>query len=231
MTIDIFYKSYRKDFNWLYYSLKSIEKYLTGYNRIVIVIPEADKNVLDYSKLPKTNCDLFIEPECGNGYLFQQWIKMAAHKYCKADYIMYADSDCIFDKHTNLKDLVIDGKPEILYTDYSKVGDAICWKECTDRFMNEPQQFEFMRRLPLVYHRSTIETIYNLVPDLERRIMTSERWSEFNCFGAWAFRHEKDKYRFVNTDNWTYSPSISRQFWSHSGLNGNDLTEINNILA
>ena len=43
--IDIFYKSYAKDFEWLYYSLRSIKKYLTGYNKIIIVIPEQDRNL------------------------------------------------------------------------------------------------------------------------------------------------------------------------------------------
>lgn len=230
MSIDIFYKSYRKDFLWLSYSLRSISKFITGYNEIHIVLPEKDKHLFDHSFLPERTFIHYV-PEYGNGYLYQQFVKMQAHKYCNADYILYADSDCIFDKPTDLKTLIKDGKPEILYTHYSKVGDAICWKESTDRFMNEPQEYEFMRRLPLIYHRSTIETIYNLVPDLEHRIMTSEKWSEFNCLGAWAFRHEPDKYNFINTDNWTYSPPISRQFWSHSGLNGNDMIEINKILA
>lgn len=227
--IDIFYKSYHKDFKWLYYSLKSIKKYVTGYNNIHIVIPVADINIFDHHNLPDRTI-VHYSADYGNGYLYQQFIKMSAHKYCDADFILYADSDCIFDKHTDLRTLVKGGKPEILYTDYSKVGDALCWKECTDKWMNEPQQYEFMRRLPLVYHRSTIETIFNLVPDLERIIMTSGRWSEFNALGAWAFRHEQDKYNFVNTDNWTYSPPISRQFWSHSGLTADDLHEINTIL-
>lgn len=237
MKCDIFYKSYAKDFKWLVYSLRSISKFVTGYNDLHIVVPEWDR--IAFHSLVSNNAELFrmrgikvhYTLDYGNGYLYQQFIKMSAHKYCNADYILYADSDCIFDKPTDVRTLIKDGKPEILYTDYSKVGDAICWKECTDKFMNEPQQYEFMRRLPLVYYRSTIETIYNLVPNLEQMIMDSGRFSEFNALGAWAFRHEPDKYSFINTDNWTYSPPISRQFWSHSGLNGNDMIEINKILA
>jgi hypothetical protein len=229
--IDIFIKSYRKDFQWLQYSLRSIEKFLTGYNKIIICVPENDYNkFLESFKFPNLNIEVHSVNEYGNGYLYQQYIKMTAHKYSDAEYILYSDSDLIYDRPTNINDLIIDGKSEILYTDYSKAGTAIVWKEPTERFMNEPQQYEFMRRHGLIYHRSSIETLYNLVPNLEDIIMRSEIFSEFNAIGAWCFKNEKNKYRFVNTETWTYVPPIARQFWSHSGLTGNDMLEINTIL-
>lgn len=229
MKCDIFYKSYRKDFLWLSYSLRSITKFVTGYNEIHIVLPENDKHLFDHSFLPERTV-IHYAPEYGNGYLYQQFIKMSAHKYCNADYILYADSDVIFDKPTDIRTLIDKGKPKILYTDYSKVGQAICWQEPTSKFMNEHQQFEFMRRNCMIAHRSTIETIYSLVPDLENIIMRSDRFSEFNAIFAWAFRHEKDKYNFVNTDDWEYEQQYFRQFWSWSGLDKTDLIEINKIL-
>jgi hypothetical protein len=224
--IDIFIKSYYKDFKMLNYCLKSIEKYLTGYNKIVIVIPKKDYQI--YQSIVHTDLpiELHVVEEYGDGYLYQQFIKMTAYKYCDSQFIMYVDSDCIFDKHINIENLVSNGQSEILYTHYSKVDEAICWKQCTERFMNDVVEFEFMRRLPLIYHRETLETIHNLEPNLESVVMNSGRFSEFNALGAWAFVHQKDKYSFVNTDNWKPVDPLGVQLWSHCTKNQTPLEKL-----
>lgn len=213
--IDIFIKSYYKDFKWLRYSIKSIAKFATGFNKVIILIPRTDLN--DFNRLVEIpnglNIEIHLLDEYGNRYLYQQWCKMNAHNYSKAEYIMFIDSDCIFYKPIDISKLV-ENKSKILYTDYSKVGDAICWKAPTENFMNEPQQYEFMRRNGLIYLRSSLETIHSLVPNLQDIIMNSERFSEFNAIGAWCFKNEKDKYNFVNTDNWEYEDEVVMQGWT-----------------
>ena len=74
--IDIFIKSYYKDFKFLNYCLKSIEKNVVGYNKIVLVIPEQDEQELIklIDKDLKLKIELIKVREYGNGYLFQQWI-------------------------------------------------------------------------------------------------------------------------------------------------------------
>jgi hypothetical protein len=238
--IDIFIKSYYKDFKLLNYCLQSIEKNVTGYNKIVVVVPARDYQIF----IAEVHTDLPIEVnaihEYGDGYLFQQWVKMSAYKYCESQFILFVDSDCLFYKPINIETLLNNGKPQILYTPYTKVGDAICWKECTDRFMNDSINFEYMRRLPLMYHRETLETIHNLEPNLESIIMNSGRFSEFNAIGAWAHKNHADKYDFDNTDNWQYVDPIIKQLWSHclpqrDSLQKEEyqkaLTEINNVLG
>lgn len=212
-TVDIFIKSYHKDFKLLKYSLQSIKKNVSGYNNVILLIPEREKHLFDTRDIPERTLIHYVK-EYGNGYLFQQWCKISAHKYSNADYILFSDSDCIFDHEINLQDFVKDEKPEILYTDYSKVGDAICWKEVTEAFIKEPQQFEWMRRNCLVYHRGTLERIAAYEPNLEYIIMSGNRFSEFNAIGAYAFKYEKDLYSFVNTDDWTYAEPKGIQLWS-----------------
>ena len=229
--IDIFYKSYAKDFEWLYYSLKSIKKYLTGYNKIIIVIPEKDKELLNYELVNELNCEVHFVNEYGDGYIYQQFIKMTAHKYCNSKFILYSDSDLIFNTNIDLHNFITNEKPEILYTDYSKVGDAICWKEVTEKFIGRELDYEFMRRLPLIYHRSTIVEI-NKNYDIEDTIMNkfSDRFSEFNSIGAWVFYNDSDKYKLTNTDNWSYVQPMGKQYWSHGGLTEEIKKEIELIL-
>ena len=211
--VDIFIKSYHKDFKLLNYSLQSIAKNVTGYNNIILLIPEREKHLFDTRHMPDRTLIHYVK-EYGSGYLFQQWCKITAHKYSDADFIMFSDSDCIFDHEINLQDFVKDEKPEILYTDYSKVGDAICWKQPTVDVIKMPVQYEFMWRNCLIYHKSTLINIEKFEPNLEYVIMTGERFSEFNVIGAYAFNYERENYNFINTDNWTYTEPKGIQLWS-----------------
>jgi len=96
---DIFYKSYKRDFKLLKYSLLSLKKNVTGYNNIVILIPINDAAYFDNYELPPRTVVHYV-PEYGNGYMFQQWCKISAYKYCKSEFILFADSDCIFQLRT-----------------------------------------------------------------------------------------------------------------------------------
>lgn len=221
-TVDIFYKSYHKDYKWLYYSLQSLTLNVTGYNNVIILIPESEKELFDTRNLPERTLVHYVE-EYGRGYMFQQWCKINAPKYSYAEFIMFADSDCIFDHKIDLQEFVKTNKPEILYTDWSKVGDAMCWKQPTEDLMGEVVEWEFMRRNCLIYHRSTLLNLNQWKPDIEQIIMASDRFSEFNLIGAYAFKKERDKYTFVNTDNWEFTQPKAEQLWSHADKNGDKL--------
>jgi len=217
MTIDIFIKSHRADFWLLQLALQTITKNVTGYNNLILLIPQRDSGEFDTRILPPRTLVHYVTDE-GFGWLRQQWYKMTAHNYCFSEYIMFSDSDCFFTRPINLQDVVKNNKPEILCTDWSKVGDAIVWRKPTEKFIGEPVAFERMRRNNQVYHRSTLVSISQFSPDLEQQIMGAEdkKFSEFNCMSSYAFRFENDKYTFVNTDDWTYVPPLAEQVWSHS---------------
>lgn len=211
--IDIFYKSFSKDFQWLSYSLRSLSKHVKGYRNIIILIPDREKHLFDTRNLPERTIIHYVN-EYGTGYLFQQWCKISAHRFTDAPFILFADSDCIFDHDIDLSDFIKDGKPEILYTHYSKVGDAICWKQVVEAFIKQPVEYEMMRRNCLIYHRSTLEGIAGYDPNLEYVIMNSERFSEFNCMSIYAWKYEREKYNFINTDEWEYVRPKAVQYHS-----------------
>lgn len=218
--IDIFIKSYSKDFWLLEIALKTITKNVTGYNNLVLLIPEHEKHDFDTRRLPDRTLIHYVN-EYGNGYLFQQVCKIQAHKYCDAEYIMFSDSDCFFDHPINLEHFI--PKPEILYTSYNELPDAVIWKKPTEDFIKEPVEYEFMRRNNLIYHRDTLIEISKYAPDLEHTIMNAERFSEFNAIGAFAWKYERDRYNFINTKDWVYTDPKAIQVWSHcSKENGAD---------
>jgi len=73
-----------------------------------------------------------------------------------------------------------------------------------------------MRRNCLIYHRSTLVNLNEWKPGLKDIILNSHRFSEFNLIGAFAWKFERSKYTWVNTDNWEYVPPKAIQVWSHA---------------
>lgn len=213
--IDLFIKTYRKDFWLLYLALKTIERNVTGYNTLNLLIPEEDKEHFDTRGLPERTLVHYVKDR-EPGWLMQQVFKMKAYQYCYADYIMFSDSDCFFDHPLNLQDCIKDDKPEILYTAWKDVADAIVWREPTEKFLKEPVEWETMRRNNQIYHRSTLIAISEFQPNVEEIIMSSAKFSEFNTMSSYAMKHEPDRYTFVNTADWTYVPPHGTQVWSHA---------------
>jgi hypothetical protein len=227
--ISIFIKSYRNDFRFLNYCLKSIEKFVTGYSEIVIAIPEWDLWLFE-ELMAGIDIDVIVYPvqEYGDGYLYQQFVKMTAYQFCTEDYIMFVDSDCVF---TGFVDIAPEDNylPEILIADYSSVGGGIVWKAPTEKWIGCSVNYEYMRRHPLVYRSSTLEALHKSRPNLEQEIMESGRFSEFNAMGIWTHLNEPEKYRFTDMASWEYKPPIVRQFWSWGGLDS-CMHEIENII-
>lgn len=222
-TIDLFIKSYKKDFWLLHIALETIRRNVTGYNSIILLIPEHEKHDFDTRNLPDRTLIHYVQENYSNGWMHQQVFKLQAYKYSNADYIMFSDSDCLADHPINLQDFIVDDRPEILYTDWARVGDAVAWRAPTERFMKGTVDWEFMRRNNCVFHRSTLEAISQYEPNIETVVMNSEKFSEFNVIGAFAFKYERHKYNFINTDDWTYVEPRMLQVWSHADKNGDEL--------
>jgi len=213
--ISLFIKSYEKDYKWLKHCLYSIKKFVTGYDEVFLIIE--DKNDFDMLmcwELP-SRIRIRFERKIGDGYIFQQYIKMNAHRYIDAEKILYLDSDCIFTKATDLS--LLSGKPEMLYTPYDMVGDAICWKECTEKVMKQPIEYEFMRRNGLIYYRSTLVNFEKFIGDL-KSILNESRFSEFNALRAFAFIHENNKYKWIDTTKDKFGEALVEQMWSWGNI-------------
>lgn len=232
MKVDIFIRTYSGDLEWLKYCLRSINKFATGFNEVIICIPQNHKHLIDSWNLTKERI-ITCKDYGAKDYLGQQISKLFAWKESDADAILFMDSDCIFIKSVTPESYFKDGKPIIYKTDYSKVGDAICWKKVTEKFACFPLQFEYMRQMPLVYWR---ETLYNVCGwqgqwhpilaeqgQFEQRILKQpgNQFSEFNLIGAYAERYESQRYIFIETDLGTakrFENNPLIQYWSWGGI-------------
>ena len=78
--IDIFIKSYSKDFWMLQIALKTITRNVTGYDNVILIIPEHEKELFDTRGMPDRTLIHYVKEE-GPGWLFQQWCKINAASY------------------------------------------------------------------------------------------------------------------------------------------------------
>jgi len=229
--VSIFIRTYHKDLKWLDFCLQSIHKNLVGFYEIVICIPIGQQHLLKHLTYENiVTCNLYKDD-----YLGQQVSKLNAHKYCKGDYILYVDSDVIFKPFADVRDYFHNNKPIILKANYKSVGKAICWKKPTEKVFGENIEFEYMRRAPQLFHRSTLEKINESFQDLETYIINQpyRQFSEFNVLGYYSEKMQPEIYEFVDITNeipeWL-PENKSHQFWSWSGLNDTDIQQINMII-
>ncbi len=153
MTCSILIKSFKKDFGWLAYCLKSIHKFATGFSEVVVIIPDDCDLPLTAERLVKIH-----EPgpsaaspnNHGTGYTFQQIVKMNADKYTTSDMVVHLDSDCVFTKPVTPKDLMVDDKPLWLMTPFADIlptdKNLEAHFESIKAFSGIAPEFEYMRR-------------------------------------------------------------------------------------
>jgi hypothetical protein len=227
--ISIFIRTYHNDIKWLNHCLKSIHQNLIGWDEIVICIPNGQEHLLRHLTQEKiVTCKLYKDD-----YLGQQVSKLHAHNYCNGDYILFVDSDVIFKSGADVRDYFYENKPVILKDNYTNVGDAICWKKPTENLFKENIDFEYMRRAPQLFLRSTLERFNTHFSDIENYITSQphRQFSEFNVLGYYCDKMENENYSILEVGSVDLPENKCVQFWSWSGLTQKDLELINNILC
>lgn len=230
MSTAIFIRSYDKDFEWLSYCFRSIRKYCTGFDQLILVIPNTSTD-----SLPETiwehDVDIYSIEERTDGYIDQQISKLQAHKFTSCDQILYVDSDCCFFDYCEPECFMHEGKPILLKTDYEvfrkyqrETGQAqsvLHWKAITEKALGFSVQFEFMRRIPIMFLRETLLCIDKKYPNLADYCckVPNKQFSEFNFIGAFANQFHPQKYSIMNTEKVPLPQKYAEQYWSWGGLN------------
>src|SRR5437016_2118310 len=95
--IDIFIRTYFRDFRWLDLSLRSIGKFVQGFRRIVIVMPASSfERLRNCAISPSSRATVLCCSEYSDDYLGQQVSKLQADEFTDASLIAHVDSDSIF---------------------------------------------------------------------------------------------------------------------------------------
>lgn len=237
MTTDIFIRSYHKDIPWLKYMLKSVYKNLTGYRKIVLCIPLRDKEAFVEFYDPQYGLTIVYSENYEDDYLGQQVSKLTAHLHTDADVIMYLDSDSIIKRKTDVSEFMKNGKPIIWKTKYTSVGDSGVWKPVTEKVMCRNVQYEYMRRFPFIFFRSSLIGLDDYVRrqhgcPVARYVMKQpyRHFSEFNALGAYCDIAESKRYEIIDTETVDMPESPINQYWSWGGITDQIKSEIEGVL-
>jgi hypothetical protein len=233
MKCDIFIRSYKNDSEWLRYCIKSIEKYASGFNDVIITYPEGD----DCCRHSATK-NIPIKEIHTDGYIDQQLTKLNATKYVSNDttHILFVDSDCcFFDKFTP-DTYSINDSPYLCITHYDYIDSP--WKNITQDIMGIEIEYEFMRRQPLMYRKESLIDFQNWFLDtkyitlIDFMVNVKERKvSEYNLIGSYVYYiNGYDKYKWVNTNSDIIPYNPMRQFRSWDGIDEKIRGEIHNYL-
>ena len=229
MQVDIFIRSHAQDFPWLVYCLKSIKKYARGFHKVHICIP-----INDFASLPDVGgAEVHLVEKWADDYIGQQNDKLHADWYCRSPHILILDSDCIFTKPVRPEDFFREGNPIWLYEAIPKEDTP--WYEITQEAIKSMPEFEFMRRHPFVFSRQSLRDFRDFMfhchqEDLSKWLKGRpwRRFSEFNAFGAWAYRNYYKHFAWLHPSEMEV---YVMQKWSWGGLSDEIRQELDGILS
>jgi hypothetical protein len=243
-TVDIFIKTYYKDFVWLEYLLRSIKKFASGFRNIVIVsdddghlLPDIFKEIINftlvYVKVPETT--RYINH--GIGYIWQQCIKLNWYKYTNADSVIIFDSDEMLSCNTTPNSFKTNNKYNWFYRKWKDAGGAIVHKESTDKFIGYDTEYESMCITGFYF---TLDASQKLNTYLNKIYGSSDIFyiinkhdlsglSEFNIYGNFIHKIQHPDYNYLYDTKNAFNHSIVKS-WSWGGLKDDDKTKRESIL-
>lgn len=255
-VVDIYLKTYLKDYLLANYCLKSIAMFVTGYRQIIIEAPEHGGNT-GGERSTEANClaiphklegkmKLVNAADRAPGYIDQQAKKLGAFKHTDADYLLYVDSDCCFQRTFDVSEMFKDGKSTWQYTPFTEArpDQQGAWQPVMTKFLGKPSPNEFMRRHPHVLPRWLPEEMdkfcrYRHGMSLDEYIMAQGdpakplqlSFSEFNCAGFFAWEFFKDRIAWVTDAEATPAPLVQGFTWGGDQRIKDDIAQFERILG
>lgn len=249
-THQVLIASYKKDFVWLMYNLRSLRRYMKGFLPPVISVSQEDaaeaREIAD-REFPGTKVWV-VNGRPGLGNLRAQISMMRGDLLCEeADYIWLVGSDCVVSGEFSPEPFFRGDQPVMLMNSYNHLSTVhagtLPWREGVQAALGFRPDYEYMRRLPLMYPRGLFHATRTYMEWLHKmpfddyvygvgaHAQTSNRsdaanFSESNILGAYAHRFLPGAFRWVDLDGSAdhYGatmrgfPNPMIQFWSHGGL-------------
>ena len=231
-TVEILIVSFKRDFEFVKYNLRSIKKFARGFSGTTIVIPSTDEELFQTLK-PEFDFKLraFVE-EPKKGMLDHMVAICSADRFCESEYILHTDSDCIFTEPVTPSDYFQDGKPVLLCRPYSVVASIEPgherWQAVASRALGFEVTHDYMVRHPAVHHRSIYPALRNFIRNVQNKPFREyvlsgsneypQGFCEFVTLGAYARKFHPDLYTFIDIGDKPEPPNKLFQGWSVEGL-------------
>jgi len=210
MKTSIITVTYDKDLEYLKYNLKFIQKFCKGYHDNIVIIDDHENDCVETQNyLDSIGQKYFVNSEAkhvNKGYIRQQYIKLFSDQYVSDDteYICHVDTDNIFTSPHDPSVYFKDGLPIVGIQKWTDMSNNK-FKQYTDNTVGFKSVYNFMRRMPLIYHKDLFESLRSCIEsnhgDIIEYLNTLETFSEYNTLGAFAYMFQRDRYYWVDVIN------------------------------
>lgn len=175
VNASFFICTYKRDFPYLKYCVRSLNRFARGFHEVVIQFPEEDwpqfteiigpeimgQDTIKYVPIAGKEWP-------GKGMLWHMAQIMHADKLCRnADYILHFDSDAIFTEPITPDTFIKYGRPYLQYERFESIGKrhpgVLQWQKNTQNCLQFDIHFETMRGLPHCYEINTYEKARDLM--------------------------------------------------------------------
>lgn len=251
---EILIVTYAKDFKWLEYCLKLIDKYCSGFQGVTVAHPVSQRKLF-YSLHNRFKFRLRLheddEPE-GKGMLWHM-AKMAQADHIvepDAEFVMHLDADCMYHTPTTPADYFTDGRPDYLVRSWESlkdgngvVSDCAQWFKPTMNQLGFKPQVYSMCRHPTVFpikfyalYRHWIQEAHPGVSFMDymlsgRNAFPQDRM-DWTAMGAFAYEFMRDEFNWIDVGapGAVVPKDRQRTHWSHGGIKPEIKAEIEGFL-
>ena len=250
MKTAIFIRSFYKDAPWLSYCLRSIRKYVTGFEYTIVVIPSRDSHIFTPMK-SQYNIRLYEYSVHPNKPMLSSEVQLChADSICAdVDAVCTLDSDCVFMAPSLPGDYLVGGKPVLLGQRYDKITEANrIWQSRVETALGFKPLCEFMRH-PTIFLRSTFKPFREAVEKHTSQPFANyvlsgpdkfpQTFAELSSLGAFAALTFPENYFAFDLHAGLEIPKADsgelitawklRQFYSHGGVTESIRKELEEI--
>ncbi len=240
---EIFIISYWKDFPWLEYALRSINKFCRGFAGVTVAIPERDTQAFHdmFNRLCWTplfvNLKTYDEVEC-KGMVQHMEVMSRADEFVPAgtDYVLLHDSDGIFNVPTTPEDFFRNDKPAYLYRTWESLTDPVSkvvsdcaqWREPTAKQIGfDPEIYSMCvntQMMPVGFFPKYHAHLASVHGDVLQYFLAGKNSfpqdrTDFNSMGAFAWKYCRDAFIWFDVESGKPHPrDPKKSFWSHGGF-------------
>lgn len=252
---EILIVTYSKDFPWLEYALKAINRFCRGFQGVTVAHPSQEIEL--FAPLVSrfgVRLHAYHEIE-GKGFL-QHEVKMAeADLFLPAPtkYVLHCDADCIYRMHTTPENYFLNNKPVYLIRTWESlttedpnnpgskiVSDCQQWKIPTDAQLGFDTPYYTMCMNTSVFPIDFYAKYRAHIENVQRKPFEAYMMSGKNSFaqdrmdwtacGAFALRFMQDRFHWIDVCKEPYPEDRKRAYWSHGGISPAIKTEIEGMI-